>query len=258
MASPATAQPIAGLPHWRHRALGDAGSTNDLAMEAARAGDAGRLWITAERQLQGRGRRGRVWFSERGNLYATALVVLDAPALASLGSLPLAAGLAVHEALCRSAPALALQLSVKWPNDVLLGRAKVAGILLEGAPLPESRHAVVIGCGINLATAPAETPYPATTLAAHGALVEPLALLPHLAAALDGALHQWADSAGVAAIVQRWRSVAAGIGQTIRVNLPDQILEGRFADIDAQGYLLLETRDAGLVRIAAGDVFLLT
>jgi BirA family transcriptional regulator, biotin operon repressor / biotin---[acetyl-CoA-carboxylase] ligase len=251
------AVPLIGVPGWRHIALGDAGSTNDLAFEAARAGDPGNLWITAKRQRAGRGRQGRQWVSERGNLYASALLVIEHADPASLGSLPLVAGLAVHEAASRAAPAIAPQLALKWPNDVLLGGRKLAGILLEGASLGAGRHAVVMGCGVNLAHAPDGTPYGATTLAAHGADVSPQAMLGHLASALASALALWNNGAGIAFITQRWRMAAAGLGGMIRVTLPDRILEGRFADIDAQGYLLLDTPDRGLMRIAAGDVFLL-
>jgi BirA family biotin operon repressor/biotin-[acetyl-CoA-carboxylase] ligase len=243
---------------WRRLALGDVGSTNDIAIDAAKAGDAGRLWITAERQTQGRGRRGRAWVSEPGNLYASALLVLPQPDLTTLGSMPLVAGLALHDALCRAAPHLAPALAVKWPNDVLLGRAKVAGILIEGLPLEQGGHAVVIGCGVNVAHRPAETPYPAATLAAEGSDVTAEGLFAHLADAIDAMLAIWEKPQGVPAIVERWRSVAAGIGQPVRVNLPDRTLEGVFAGIDPQGYLVLETEHEGRRRIAAGDVFLLT
>jgi BirA family transcriptional regulator, biotin operon repressor / biotin---[acetyl-CoA-carboxylase] ligase len=248
---------LRALPHWRHLALGDVGSTNDLALAAARSGDEGQLWITAERQLSGRGRRGRAWVSEPGNLYASALLVLAKPDPTALGSLPLVAGLALHDALSRIAPQHAPALGLKWPNDLLLGKAKLAGILLEGTVLPDARHAVVLGFGVNLAHAPTGTAFPATTLASHGAEVAPSVLLPHLALSLNAMLETWNDGKGLAAIVALWRKLAVGLGQPIRVNLPDQSLEGRFADIDPHGYLLLDTGPAGLLRIAAGDVFLL-
>lgn len=252
------AHPVAGLPRWRHCALGDVGSTNDLAMEAARSGDAGRLWITAERQLSGKGRRGRQWVSEPGNFYGSALLVLDAPDAAALGTLPLVAGLAVLEALSNAAPTLAPALALKWPNDVLCGSAKLAGILLEGAALPAARHAVIIGCGVNLAHRPETAAYPATSVLEQGVSLAPETFFPHLAGALDETLALWDAGRGVEAVVARWRSVAAGLGGPIRVNWPDRSLDGRFADIDAEGYLLLETREAGVMRIAAGDVFLLS
>ncbi len=252
------ARAIPDLAGWRHAALGDAGSTNDLALAAARAGDPGQLWITAQRQLQGRGRRGRVWVSEPGNLYASALIILEDVPPAALGTLPLVAGLAVHEAVARAAPQLAHRLSLKWPNDLLLGDAKLAGILLEGAAAPGAKRAVVIGCGINLRHAPAGTPYPATTLAAAGVHLEAATLFPVLASSLAGKLAPWGNGTGARDVAQAWRAVATGLGQPIRVNLPDRSLQGLFADIDADGYLLLETRDAGMMRIAAGDVFLLT
>jgi BirA family transcriptional regulator, biotin operon repressor / biotin---[acetyl-CoA-carboxylase] ligase len=249
---------ISGTSGWRHAALGDVGSTNDLAFAAARVGDAGQLWITAERQLQGRGRRGRVWISEAGNLYASALLVFEKAEPLAFATLPLVAGLAVHGALSRAVPQLAHRLALKWPNDVLLGEAKLAGILLEGAALPGGRHAVVVGCGVNIRQAPQETPYPASTLAAAGCDLDAQTLFRFLAEAFQEKLEVWNRNEGAEDIVAEWRNIAAGMGQHIRVNLPDRSLEGRFSDIDADGYLLLDTSDMGRVRIAAGDVFLLT
>jgi BirA family biotin operon repressor/biotin-[acetyl-CoA-carboxylase] ligase len=254
----AATRAVPGVAGWRRLALGDVGSTNDIAMQAALGGDDGRLWVTATRQLQGRGRRGRAWVSEPGNLYASALIVLERPDIVALGGLPLVAGLAVHDALCRAAPHLASAFAVKWPNDILFGRAKLAGILIEGAPLADGRHAVVIGCGVNIAHRPAETPYPATTLAAEGSDVSAEGLFGHLADALQAALVLWAGATGMAAVADRWRAVAAGLGQPIRVNLPDRSIDGVFAGIDAQGYLILDTENKESMRIAAGDVFLLT
>src|SRR5229473_5485322 len=107
------------------------GSTNAEALAYARSGERGPLWITARRQTAGRGRRGRTWVSEPGNLYATLLLTDPGPAERA-AELSFVAALAVRDAIVEMAPGLGSRLKVKWPNDLLIDRAKVAGILIEG------------------------------------------------------------------------------------------------------------------------------
>ncbi|MFN2260234.1 MAG: biotin--[acetyl-CoA-carboxylase] ligase, partial [Parasphingopyxis sp.] len=127
--------------------IAETGSTNDDLKELAREGAAEGLWLRAERQTRGKGRRGRSWDSPAGNLYASTLVRLrdGDPAAASLA---LVAGVALWDALA-GALGDAQGLQLKWPNDLLLGGAKLAGILLE-----REGEAVIVGCGVNLARHP--------------------------------------------------------------------------------------------------------
>src|SRR3954467_5637060 len=135
------------------------GSTNAEALARARAGERGPLWITAAAQSAGRGRRGNVWVSTPGNLFATLLLIPPSePAVAS--QLSFVAALALHDAVAECAPQIGPLLKVKWPNDLLLGGAKLAGILIEAESDPA--YAVAIGIGVNCAAHPADTPYPAT------------------------------------------------------------------------------------------------
>src|SRR5437667_6278008 len=106
-------------------------STNTEALALARAGERGPLWITAERQSAGRGRRGRTWISEAGNLHATLLLTDPAPP-EHWPELAFVAALAIHDAVVELAPELKPQLAIKWPNDLLLDGAKFSGILIEG------------------------------------------------------------------------------------------------------------------------------
>ncbi len=210
--------------------------------------------MTAQRQTGGRGRRGRTWFSEPGNLYASLLLIDPAP-LERLGALPLAVAVALQAAVSRILPIDAPPVVVKWPNDLLIDRHKICGILIEAEMLPDGRQAVVIGCGINVAIAPEAGLYPVTTLRAFGATASPQDLFAHLFRDMADVLALWDGGFGVAAIMQRWRSVAGGIGEKIAVNLPDRSISGRFAGIDDTGLLKLET-DGGVTHlIAAGDVF---
>ncbi|MDP3897624.1 MAG: biotin--[acetyl-CoA-carboxylase] ligase [Mesorhizobium sp.] len=248
------AAPIDGLSPYRRIALGDVGSTNTVALEAARAGDPGNLWVTARRQLSGRGRRGRPWISEEGNLYASLLLVDPAPP-ARLGTLPLAAALAVYRALKPLFASAPQALAIKWPNDILVDGRKINGILLESETLPGGRMAVVIGCGINIAHHPDNPAYPATDLAACGIATTVEAQFSALARAMSAIVTQWNRGFGFAAIREDWLRAARGIGDPVTVNLHDGAISGRFEDIDMEGHLCLLTQEGGRRRISAGDLF---
>ena len=238
----------------RHEALSDTSSTNTECLARARAGDRGLLWITAERQTGGRGRRGRPWVSERGNLYASLLLIDPAP-MERLGSLPLAIAVAVHQAIRSVLPAGAEPLEVKWPNDILIGRKKTCGILVESERLADGRHALVIGIGINVSVMPKNPIYPVTCLRDQGSAASPEELFAHLFASMAEVLDVWDEGQGIAEVTARWRAVACGIGEKITVNLPDRSISGYFAGIDDNGLLMLDTGTGRMMPIAAGDVF---
>src|SRR4051812_23975622 len=201
-------------------------STNAEVLARARGGERGPLWITAARQTAGRGRRGNVWSSEPGNLYATLLVTDPAPA-AHLPELCFAVALAVRDAVCAVAPQLAPQLKLKWPNDLLLDGAKLAGILIEAESV-SGNTAVAAGIGVNCVHCPDNLAYPATSLAAHGTVISPDESLHALSATMVSRLAQWDRGSGFAAIRAEWLAHAAGIGGDIRVRLPDRELSGTF------------------------------
>jgi len=238
----------------RHEALSDTSSTNTECLARARAGDSGLLWVTAERQTGGRGRRGRPWVSERGNLYASLLLIDPAP-VERLASLPLAIAVAVHQAVRSVLPPGAEPLEVKWPNDILIGRKKTCGILVEGERLADGRHAVVIGIGINVSIMPDNPIYPVTCLRDQGSAASPEELFAHLFASMAEVLDIWNEGQGIAEVTARWRAVACGIGEKITVNLPDRSISGYFAGIDDNGLLMLDTGTGRMMPIAAGDVF---
>jgi BirA family transcriptional regulator, biotin operon repressor / biotin---[acetyl-CoA-carboxylase] ligase len=240
-----------GLAGTRHIAYDTLGSTNAEALERARLGEPGPLWITARRQTAGRGRRGSQWVSPPGNLYASLL--LSEPSSADRApQLSFVAGLALHDAIAVCAPQLGPHLNVKWPNDLFVRGAKTAGILLEGESEP--RFTVVIGFGVNCAAHPDDTDYPATDLAEAGALVAPEALLAALSGAMQRRLAQWDRGRAFAAIRTDWSKRAAGLGQTLRVRLPGRELSGRFDGLDDEGRLLLD-QNGSVTAISAGEIF---
>ena len=238
---------------FRHLALGDTVSTNTECLLRARVGEAGNLWITAVRQTGGRGRRGRTWVSEPGHLYASLLLINAAP-LSEISSLPLAVSLAVHSAT-RSVLPNPDTVKVKWPNDVLINGKKTSGILLEAETMPDGRHALVIGCGINIQSRPDNPLYPSTCLALEGASVSAEELFARLFGSMAEVLSIWDRGLGIAQITSMWRDVAIGIGEKVTVNFSDHSISGIFAGIDDKGYLLLDTGRGPAQAVAAGDVF---
>jgi BirA family biotin operon repressor/biotin-[acetyl-CoA-carboxylase] ligase len=225
------------------------GSTNAEALALSRAGESGPLWIVAQTQSAGRGRRDNVWVSEPGNLYATLLLRDPAPA-SRRAELSFVAALAVHAALIAIAPALSELLHLKWPNDILLNGRKVSGILIES-----ESDAVAIGIGINCISHPDETKFPATDLATAGFDVSAGEIFSALSAAMLAKLLQWNRGTQFAAVRAAWLARAAGVGGEIRVRLPDRETQGIFHGLDGNGRLLLE-RPGGLIEtITAGEVF---
>lgn len=229
------------------------GSTNAEALLLAASGEAGPLWIVAERQTAGRGRRGRAWVSESGNLYASLLLVDPSPSDRA-AELSILAALALRDAIVEVAPSIASRLSFKWPNDLLLDGRKVAGILVEGE-MSASRLAVAVGIGVNCAHHPDIAAYPATSLAAAGAAVDPARLFHALSAASVTRLLQWDAGRSFQTLRAEWLSSAAGLGQNIRVHLDDNEITGRFEAVDETGRMMLRLPNGRLELIAAGDVF---
>lgn len=224
-------------------------STNDEAKRLAAADAPEGTWVVAEEQTGGRGRRGRAWTSPPGNLYASLLLRPPGPARA-LTALSFVAAVAVGEALLTLSGTL--PVAYKWPNDVLVGGRKVAGILLESGGTPIW---VVVGIGLNVAHHPDDLQRPATSLAAAGLQVSVDTAMAALGRALENTYLRWREL-GFEPVRQAWLARAVGLGEPIVVRLPDRELRGRFAALDHDGALLLDQADGQRLRIDAGDVFL--
>lgn len=218
-------------------------STNSEARRLAEAGERGPVWITATRQTAGRGRRGRAWEQGDGNLAATLLI----HPTGDFAQLSFAAALAVAETAESFAPGAAI--TVKWPNDVLADGRKLAGILLESGD-----GWLAVGIGINLASHPDGTEFPATSLAQLGVAVPSSQdVLTLLAARFAHWYGAWMTN-GFETLRTAWLARAGGLGAPIRARLPHETRHGVFVGLDASGALLLN--EQGQVRaITAGEVF---
>ncbi len=254
--------PRASSAGYQLAAFDQIGSTNAEAMARAREGERGPIWFVTSEQTAGRGRRHRPWIAPRGNLASSILEVIDvSPAVAA--TLGFAAGLALEAALrkvsveasLRSAGSDDMKFSLKWPNDVLAGRQKLAGILLEAEAVPGDRLAVVVGIGTNVVAAPERTPTPATSLAALGVHIGAEELFATLSDSWTEFRGIWDNGRGFGEIRHLWLERAAGLGEPVAIQAGGSAVEGTFDTIDDTGCLMVRTADGKRVPISAGDVY---
>ena len=238
---------------WRVVRYGAIDSTNEEARRRALAGDAGHLWIVADRQTVGRGRRGRSWISPKGNLHASALMIDPCPP-AVAAQLGFVAGVS----LARVAKDLgATDVGLKWPNDLTSRGAKCAGILTEGVCLGGGRTAYVVGVGVNCEHAPGGLGYPTSCLTrAGGQPVTPDELLGLLVERFDEALRSWRAGQAFDRIRAAWLDWALGLGEPIAIHNGAGRREGVFEGIDTAGRLLMRS-ERGIESIEAADLTLL-
>lgn len=228
-------------------------STNAEARRRAEAGEGGPVWITALRQTAGRGRRGRAWSTNSGNLAATLLLTTDkAPAEAAQLSF-VAALAAVELAETCLGPGAA---KLKWPNDVLVHGRKSTGILIESGARGDGTVWLAVGIGVNLAEAPQDVERPATSFADHmtGPPPTPAEALEILATRFEHWRDLW-EREGFAPIADGWTRHAQGLGQPCEARLPNQTHRGIAEGLDTDGALRLRQDDGSVLRITAGDVF---
>jgi BirA family biotin operon repressor/biotin-[acetyl-CoA-carboxylase] ligase len=228
-------------------------STNAEARRRAEAGEGGPVWITAARQTAGRGRRGRAWSTETGNLAATLLTTTDAPP-AEAAQLSFVAALAAADLADTCLGPGAARL--KWPNDVLVYGRKAVGILVESGTRADGRLWLAVGIGINLAHAPSDVERPATAFAEHmaGRPPQPLDALEVLATRFEAWRKLWATQ-GFSPIAAGWTARAHGLGEPCEARLPNRTISGVAEGLDPDGALRLRLDDGALERITAGDVF---
>lgn len=225
------------------RTVPETGSTNDDLAALARDGAPEGLWLRAERQTGGKGRQGRAWLSPPGNLHISTLVRLR-PADPPAPTLALVAAVALHETVALHAPGVA----IKWPNDLIAGQAKLAGILLE-----RHNEAVVIGFGVNLAHAPDLPDRPAISLAdLAGTPQNPASFAEILAETHARWLARW-RAEGIAPVRKAWLTAAHPLGTALSTGEG----QGLFDGLDEAGALRLRLADGTHRVIHAGDVFLI-
>jgi BirA family biotin operon repressor/biotin-[acetyl-CoA-carboxylase] ligase len=230
--------------------LDSIGSTNDHAKKLARNGYPGGTVVWAHAQTAGKGRQGNSWISIPGNLFMTMILRPDKNAAVS-GQLSFVAAVALAETLKEWLPQ-AVQISLKWPNDLLLNGKKAAGILLESEMNGvRSVDWIVVGIGVNVGGAPEGAvgfqDFGITDVGA-GQVLEKLALK------LKSLYDIWLKK-GFEPIRSEWLRYAHNIGATINVRLPKETFSGKFVGIDVSGALQLELEDGSRKDVSSGEVF---
>jgi BirA family biotin operon repressor/biotin-[acetyl-CoA-carboxylase] ligase len=227
---------------WHHDTIG---STNDEARRLAQEGAPHGTVVHADEQTSGRGRMAHTWFSPPGNLYLSILLRTGQPA-ARVAELSFVAALSVADTVEALLPRQTRAM-LKWPNDVLINGAKIAGILLE-----QLDDATVLGIGVNVLEAPSNAAYKTTTIVANGGIASVDGARDILLDRLGRHLLTWRTD-GFEPIRTQWLGRSYPVGAAIRATSAGQPVAGHFAGLDVDGALLLDTPD-GRLRIVAGDV----
>ncbi|MHB8439471.1 MAG: biotin--[acetyl-CoA-carboxylase] ligase [Acidimicrobiales bacterium] len=254
-------------PHARVelRHFAEVDSTNrylvDIAHDWTAPGRSRFVAAVADHQLAGRGRLGRRWQAPAGANLLMSVLCAPAPAAEQLHLCTVAMALAgVHA--CASAAGV--ELSVKWPNDLVSGSSKVGGVLAEAVatgPLPRTGPgAVVVGMGLNVGwPGPGDVVdgelagATSLRLVSSGPLPAPVDLAGEVLRALVPLLDDLVDERGRAAVVAQLRERCTTIGRSVRVELGERTIEGRAVDVTPAGHLVVETA-SGAVTVSAGDV----
>ena len=243
---------------WREiEVVPSTGSTNADLLARALRGEPEGVVLAAEEQTAGRGRMGRSWTSPRYAALTFSLLIRPDVPPARRGWLPLLAGVAVAAAVTT---VTGVPARLKWPNDLLAGPAKLAGILAEAAG-----DAVVVGIGLNVSTEPAELPgpgpgaLPATSLRAAGATaLNREKILLTILAGFERWYRAWRQAGGDpdrSGLRPEYTRLSATIGRTVRAELPGgQALSGPAAGVDPDGRLLVRVSSGAEIPVAAADV----
>jgi BirA family transcriptional regulator, biotin operon repressor / biotin---[acetyl-CoA-carboxylase] ligase len=235
---------------WRVRRVAETGSTNADLVTLAAAGEPEGAVLAADHQTAGRGRLGRTWQAPPGTGLAVSLLLRPSAPAHRWPWLPLLAGVVVVEAL-RAYPGSDAVL--KWPNDVLFGSAKAAGILVERIEGGPSGAAAVVGVGLNVAAAPEGA---ASLLSAGFSDVSRDKVLTSLLDAFGSRYDQWSGAAGDPEPWLRpaYRALCTTLGRPVRADVPGRAsIVGQAVDVDSDGRLVVRT-DIADVSIGAGDV----
>jgi BirA family transcriptional regulator, biotin operon repressor / biotin---[acetyl-CoA-carboxylase] ligase len=238
---------------WREvSVVAETASTNEDLLAAARRGAPEGVVLAAEVQTAGRGRMGRSWVSLPGTALTFSVLLRPAAPAAGRGWVPLLTGVAVASALRAGA---GIDARLKWPNDVLVNGAKLAGILAE-----QAGDAIVVGAGVNIAAGQGDLPSAsATSLALQGAAcTDRQVLLIGLLEQLERRYLRWIaaqrDGTGSGELRHEYLSLSATVGRHVRVSLPGgRTLTGTSCDVDHAGRLVIRSAD-GPVSVSAGDV----
>ena len=230
-------------------------STNSEARRLAEKGERGALWVRADQQEEGRGRCGRTWLSPEGNLSATFLFMPECSPL-KFHELTLVAGVAVCDAMRLFLADVKIEQAcrLKWPNDLMIDKAKAGGILIETIMQGDSECLAFIGFGVNIAVKPVVEERHVTAMAEYGITTAPDIFLQQLDYYLCRYLELWDNGTGFDEIRNAWLQRSFSLGTLMSLNTSKGCIKGEFAGIAEDGALLLEKSAGQRLRYNFGDV----
>lgn len=234
------------INNWKLFRYEEVESTNDTAKELCSDQRENFYVVTAQRQTKGRGRRGRQWISQEGNLFFSLALEFETE---KLGSMVLLTSLSLLQTIKTYNPNA--DVALKWPNDVLLNNAKISGILIEKA----IGHYWVIGIGVNIKKTPVskEINYDVISLEQSGIHTTADMFMKNFLQIFSQNM-VLLETQGFDKLKNLWLKYAKDLGKTIKVQLEHKTLEGLFSGIDNNGFLLLKT-ETGIITITAGEIF---
>ncbi|OFX17904.1 MAG: biotin--[acetyl-CoA-carboxylase] ligase [Armatimonadetes bacterium RBG_16_58_9] len=233
-------------PRFHH--FDEVGSTNDVALEMAQAGEPEGAVVVARRQLEGRGRRGSRWWDEPGQSLLMSVILAPGGPVDELPRLSFVASLGVAECLQE---VCGLDACVKWPNDVMVGGKKIAGLLVEVAVLPRGSVAVVgIGLNVNQTSFPDELADTATSISIETGRTWDVERIT-----VSVAEHVFSeyDAGGFADVLRRWRERMWGVGARVEVTAEGRVVSGIMRGVDSTGALVVGDDDGNECVIHAAD-----
>jgi len=225
-----------------------------LAEEGASEG----MVVLSESQTKGRGRQGRFWSSAAGKSLAFSILLRPSLKADELSEITLAAAVGVAKTM----EFFRLNPQIKWPNDLLLGRRKVCGILTEMGPKKDKMPSVVLGIGINLNQASVDFPKELRQIATSfyrfsGRRIDRVRFFQILMLHLEET-YQWVVERRFSKVLSEWRKRAVTLNQQVKVSQGHHVFHGQVLDLDEMGALLVRN-DLGMIeRVTSGDVEILT
>lgn len=229
-------------------------STNDTAFELADK-FCSKLWVVSAEQNSGRGRRGRTWVSPKGNLYSSLLLsenlkVEDCIALSYIAGVSLMDSIYSFDRVDNS-----VDITIKWPNDILINGAKASGILLETKKI-NNRNVVVVGIGLNILTKPEIDAYPTTCLHDSGIICTPEQLFERLSYYWIKNYDIYHNNDGKKLIIKKWLDYCSLVGKPVTVKLKNKSIIGSFEGLSEEFGCLIKMENNDTITINSGDILL--
>ena len=241
-----TTKPVYKIDNFSIYHYGEITSTADAVKDDFFKATNDNFVVVADNQTVGRGRGAKSWNSHTGNLFANIVIPISGD-ISKYSQMSFVMGLVISDIVSNLTDNK--QVQVKWPNDVLVGGAKICGILLEIV-----NNKLSIGVGFNVKSAPVIPDYETCSLADLGENIDKLEILKQLIERFNQWLDTW-EVQGFDVILSMWKNRAKGIGSPIKVNLADKTISGTFVDVDNNGAIILET-PSGTQIINSGEVVL--